>query len=168
MGKYESPEYTVKMKEGPFEIRAYKAFYIIEYESSVDPDVDAAFGTLFRYIRSNNDQHEKINMTIPVIKAFTPQGMKMAFVVPKEKWDHIPRPNDPRLTIRQFEEGVFAVITYSGRSTGDKEKMKTTELLQWIKDHQYEHQSHAMVAIYNGPYVPPFLRKNEVMVRIGT
>lgn len=60
------------------------------------------------------------------------------------------------------------MITYSGRSTGDKEKMKTTELLQWIKDHQYEHQSHAMVAIYNGPYVPPFLRKNEVMVRIGT
>jgi len=166
MSRYESPEYEIKDKVDEFELREYKEFYIVEYESESDPDLSYAFGTLFKYIGRGNDQNEQINMTIPVIKEVTTNGLKMAFVVPQSKWQNIPHPTDKRLKITRFDKGLFATITYTGLSTSAKEKKQIQLLDTWIADKQLSIISNFMIAIYNGPYILPMLRRNEIIVRV--
>ena len=114
MAKYERPEYTVLLSEEPFELREYRDFYIVEYDNAADPDVDSGFGTLFRYISKDNQANRKISMTVPVIQELSDNRTKMAFVVPKAEWEDIPQPNSPALTVKKFENGLFAVIQYGG------------------------------------------------------
>lgn len=166
MSKYESPDYKIKLKEGEFELRAYKDFYIVEYENASDPDLNYGFGTLFRYISKSNDRNENISMTIPVIKEVTEHGLKMAFVVPQSYWNNIPHPNDEKLKIGKFEEGTFATLTYSGSSTTHKEQKQIELLGTWIAEKNLTVRSNFMVAIYNGPYILPMFRRNEIIVRV--
>jgi len=166
MARYETPAYEVTLKEGNFELRIYKDFYIVEYENPNDPDLNYGFGTLFRYISKSNDRSEKISMTIPVIKEVTSKGLKMAFVVPQSFWDNIPRPTDETLKIGKFEEGLFATLTYTGSWTTEKEQKQIKRLEAWVAEKQLSIASNYMVAAYNGPFVPPMLRRNEVMVRV--
>ncbi len=166
MSHYETPEYEVKVKDGHFEKREYKDFYIVEYENPNDPDVSSGFGTLFQYIGKTNDQNEKISMTIPVIKEITSSGMKMAFVVPQSKWQNIPKPTDKRLKITKFDKGTFASVTYSGSSTSSKEIEQIQRLEAWLVKNNLTKDSNFMIAIYNGPYILPMFRRNEILVRV--
>lgn len=168
MSKYETPDYTVIEKEGPFEIRLYDDFFIVEYENQNDPDINYGFGTLFKYISKDNAQNEKINMTIPVFKETTGTGTKMAFVIPKNKWENIPKPNDSRLSIQPFEKGTFACIIYSGSWSDTKEKEQMQRLEIWLKQKNLKPISTMMVAVYNGPFIPAPFRRNEILVRIDT
>lgn len=166
MGHYETPEYTVTLKDDNFELREYKDFYIVEYDNPNDPDLSYGFGTLFQYIGKTNDQNEKINMTIPVIKEITSSGMKMAFVVPQSKWHNIPLPTDKRLKITKFDKGTFASIAYSGSSTSSKEIEQIQRLEAWLVKNNLTKDSNFMIAIYNGPYILPMFRRNEILVRV--
>ena len=167
MSHYETPDYDVLEKEAHFEIREYKDFYMVEYDNPTDPDLSYGFGTLFKYISKSNDQNEKISMTIPVIKEVTAQGMKMAFVVPQSNWNNIPLPTDKRLTVTKFEKGTFAANTYSGSSYTKKEQQQIELLESWILKKDLKPHSNYMIAIYNGPYVPPMFKRNEILVRVS-
>lgn len=166
MGKYESPDYTVILGERSFELRKYKNFSVVEFESSPETERNTAFRTLFRYIASDNEANEKIPMTIPVIVEKDTQARKMAFVVPQKYKNDIPRPKDSSLTIQKFQEGLFATITYSGKNTPSKEKKAMSLLKDWVDKKGYREQSNYMVAVYNGPFSLPFMRRNEVWVRV--
>lgn len=166
MGKYESPEYEVVLKEDSFELRRYASFYVVEYDNEEDPNSDNGFGTLFRYISNDNAEKQKISMTVPVIEELSGKGMKMAFVVPKEYWDKTPKPNNPHLSIKAFESGTFAVIRYGGLPSRNKEKQNLKLLEAWIAVKGYKKRSNAMLAFYNAPFTPPVFRRNEIMVRV--
>ena len=116
MSKYETPEYEVIIGEDEYEIRKYLDFYIVEYENVDDLESSEGFGTLFKYISSNNKENEKISMTTPVIREVSEKKQKMAFVVPGKFGEKIPEPNSPNLNIKKFDQGLFAVIRYSGLS----------------------------------------------------
>ena len=167
MGRYETPEYDVIEKEGNFEIRDYSDFYIVEYANAHDPNMNNGFGTLFNYISKGNKQHEKINMTVPVIMESTETGSKMAFILPKDNWQNIPEPNDDRLRVQPFQKGRFACIQYSGSWSSQKEQENTQKLREWLKSKNLTPQSTMMMAVYNGPYVPAVFRRNEILVRIS-
>lgn len=166
MGKYESPDYTVIIRERSFELRKYKNFAVVEYEGSPKTERNTAFRTLFRYIGSDNEENEKIPMTIPVIVEKNTQSRKMAFVVPQRYKNDIPRPKDSNLSIQKFQEGLFATITYSGKNTSSKEQKAMKLLKEWVDKKGYREQSNYMVAVYNGPFTLPFMRRNEVWVRV--
>lgn len=166
MSNYESPDYVVERQNDPFEIRRYNDFYIIEYSDVTDTDAENGFGTLFRYISSNNKSEEKLSMTIPVIQEISKESMKMAFVIPKSNWKNIPEPNSNKLTIKKIDTGLFAVVSYSGRSNHKKEKEMKLKLSDWIEKNSFKIDSNYMLAFYNAPFTPGILRHNEVMVRI--
>lgn len=166
MSKYESPDYTVLIRERDCELRKYKNFAVVEYQSSPETERNTAFRTLFRYIASDNEENEKIPMTIPVIVEKDKQSRKMAFVVPQKYKNDIPRPKDSNLTIQKFQEGLFATIQYSGKNTPSKEKKAMNLLQDWVTKKGYREQSNYMVAVYNGPFTLPFMRRNEVWVRV--
>lgn len=90
----------------------------------------------------------------------------MAFVVPEKYRDHIPDPNSPNLTVRRFEEGLFAAVCYSGRTREGKELRMMNKLHRWLEDKGYQRASDYMVAVYNGPFTLPTVRRNEVWVSV--
>lgn len=166
MSKYERPEYKVILSEPPFEIRLYEAFWIVEYSNEADPDILNGFGTLFRYISNENEDRQKINMTVPVIEEMLEGRMKMAFVVPKEHWNDIPQPENKLLSLKKFESGLFGVIRYSGRSDSSRENEMKKNLDGWLNENEYRSVDNYMLAFYNPPFTPPILRRNEILVRI--
>jgi len=166
MGIYESPEYEIIKKEDRFEIRNYNEFYVVEYDNDSDPGIQNGFGTLFRYISSENRENQKIKMTVPVIEEVLGDKKKMAFFVSGKFGNRIPEPTSPNLSIRKFEGGIFAAIRYSGYSNKAKERTMEKALSIWIKSKGYSEASNYMLAFYNAPFSPPFLRRNEILVRL--
>lgn len=166
MGKYETPDYDVLEKEHAFELRKYAHFYIVEYDNKEDPDIDHGFRTLFKYISSENKENEKISMTVPVIQEEAQYNRKMAFVVPKKHWEHVPEPTDPHLHVDRFEEGLFAVVRFSGKRDKIKELSMKKELNKWVAEKGLKKQSAFMVASYNGPFTLPMFNRNEIWVRV--
>lgn len=167
MSKYETPNYDVLVKEKEFEIRKYADFFIVEYENKNDPEIKNGFGSLFKYISNDNKENEKISMTIPVIQEETEEKKKMAFVVPEKFSNQIPEPNNPNLKVKNFDEGLFGSIQYSGFSNKSKELKMKKRLDEWLLEKGYQKQSNYMLAFYNAPFVPPMLRRNEILVRIS-
>lgn len=166
MSKYETLDYDVILKDGDFEIREYFDFHIVEYDNENDPNIESGFGTLFKYISSDNRENEKISMTIPVIEELDGEKKKMAFVVPGKFGDRIPEPNNSNLNIKKFNRGLFATVLYSGFSNKSKEAKMKKRLYEWLQVKGYEIQSNYMLAFYNPPIVPPMFRRNEILVRI--
>lgn len=166
MSKYESPDYTVVLKDDPFEVRKYIDFFMVEYDNDQDPEIARGFGSLFSYISSDNKANEKISMTVPVIEEVTQGKKKMAFVVPGKFGDQIPEPNNPNLSAKKFNEGLFCVIKYSGFSNTNKEAKMQKKLKEWIEINGYKAISNVMLAFYNAPFTPPMFRRNEVWVRV--
>ncbi|OJF92817.1 heme-binding protein [Alkalibacterium sp. 20] len=166
MSKYETPDYDLVLEDDPYEIRKYVDFYMVEYDNRDDPKIDKGFGTLFKYISSDNKENEKISMTIPVIKEETDENMTIAFVVPEKYWGNIPEPNNPNLKIEKFDEGLFATVRYSGKTSKAKESKMKEKLKEWVEGKSYVKQSNYMVAVYDGPLTLPMRRRNEVWVRI--
>lgn len=166
MGRYETPDYKVVAGEGEFEIRDYDTFYVVEYDNEDDPGIQGGFGALFRYISSDNRENRKISMTVPVIEEVMPDRLKMAFVVPGEFKDRIPKPSNRNLDIRRFDGGLFAAIRYSGFSNEQKEDMMKKRLSVWVREKGYEETSNYMLAFYNAPFTLPMIRRNEILVRV--
>ncbi|NTW70963.1 MAG: heme-binding protein [Eubacteriaceae bacterium] len=166
MARYERPKFEVILTESSFELRKYKDFYIVEYSNENDPEIENGFGTLFRYISRENKTLQKISMTVPVIEEIAGNQMKMAFVVPKMQWDHIPEPNSHLLSVKKFESGIFAVIKYSGFSNEGKEHIMIEKLSDWVVAKNYQEASNYMLAFFNPPFTPPMFRHNEIMVRV--
>jgi len=166
MSVYETPDYEVKLKESSFEIRQYSDFLMVEYDNEEDPLSNNGFGTLFRYISNDNEEKQRISMTIPVIEEMTENKRKMAFVVSKKHWEHTPKPNDPNLSIKSFDSGSFAVIRYSGLSNRQKEQKNWERLVEWVDQKGYRRVSNAMLAFYNSPFALPMVRRNEIMVKV--
>ncbi len=167
MGRYETPEYKVLVKEDEFEIREYTDFYIVEYDNDNDPGIQKGFGTLFNYISSDNKENQKISMTIPVIEEIVQDKKKMAFVVPGKFKEKIPEPNNRNLSVRKFNEGMFAAIRYSGFSNQSKEDSMKKKLSEWLAAKGYGEVSNYMLAFYNAPFTLPMMRRNEILVRVN-
>lgn len=164
VGKYETPDYDVIFKEEDYEIRKYFGFSIVEYENKEGNM--SGFRTLFNYISDDNKENQKISMTTPVIQDVAKDDNKMAFVVPKKFADQIPEPNNPNLKVKKFDQGLFAVIRYSGASNRNKEVKMNKKLEDWINRNGYEKESEYILAFYNPPFVPGVFKRNEIWIRV--
>ncbi len=170
MSKYETLDYEILFREEIYEIRYYFDFYVVEYECLKDPNMEYGFSTLFDYISNDNQENIKIPMTVPVLQNEFSKYKTMAFIIPAKFGQNIPKPNNPNLSIKKFESGLFATIRYSGIYDGPKKskqaKMKK-KLDQWIISQNYTIESDSIFVTYNSPFVLPLFRKNELWVRIS-
>ena len=167
-GGYETPDYQTSVSEGAFEVRDYPSMVVA---TSAMPqskgERNSAFMTLFGYISGKNDAGEKIAMTSPVFTTKQKQGQAMSFVVPTDVAKRgAPEATDPNVTITTRPAGRFATYRYSGRWTEVKTRKAREALLEWTRDKGYETLGSVEIANYDPPFTPPFLRRNEVLVRI--
>lgn len=164
MGKYPSPTYQVLKKDHRFELRHYETFYTV---SAPDTSLSGknAFRQLFSYIKGLNKENKQLSMTVPVINDLKEQPT-LEFVIPKEHYDDIPSPMDSELTIKKHSAKNVAVYRFSGFSSKRKIEKIKEKLLTKINQEGFNPEEDIILARYNPPIVPPFFRKNELLIEI--
>jgi hypothetical protein len=180
----EEAEYTVVFKEQNFELRRYESHILAE--TVVDGDFDSAgnkaFSRLFKYISGNNKSRKKVEMTPPVgqvaasekIDMTSPVGQQgvngrwaVSFMMPASfSLETIPEPEDPSVILRQVPARHIAAVRYSG-FWSEKGYLRNKEKLEvWIEEKGLRVVGEPVWARYNPPFMPWFMRRNEVLVPV--
>lgn len=169
MSFIETAKYNVIQKfENRIELRNYPTLYLATTLSPIDKNYSGGFNNVFRYISGNNVNNEKISMTTPVVSTIVNQQLKTQFLVPSKFGSNPPQPSGNDVTIETLEEGVYLVIQFNGKWTEANFNQADSVLLSFIKQNNYTIQSERILLRYQGPMVPGFLRRNEIMYKIET
>ena len=163
----EQASYKVLLKEGNFEVRLYEPMVLVV---STENDLKgySGFNILFNYISGQNKESKKIAMTAPVINNLDNEQPSMAFVMPKEySLEKLPQPTEPELQIKEISERHIASISFSGNINQETVDRKKQDLLKWLKERNITAIGSAELARYNPPFMPGFLRRNEVLIEIN-
>ena len=160
----EEVKFDIVHKNEVYEIRKYSERLVVQAINDKD---SGTFRKLFNYISGENNSSKKIEMTTPVTQMKKNNMSFMQFYLPSEfnkKTTPIPTNSDIEITL--MEEGYFAVIRYSGRSS-DKNFVKYTEILrEKLLEHKILINGSAIKATYNPPWTLPLFRRNEAMFNI--
>jgi hypothetical protein len=182
----EIPKYRVLEQEGAYELREYSPYLLAEteVEAGFMNAGNIAFGRLFRYISGANSAQTEIAMTAPVEQRERGTGEKIAMTAPVEQScdegvyrvgfvvpskftrETVPKPLDPRVSIREVGARKVAAWRYSGRWTEENFREHEQQLRQILlrKKLQAEAGDSAIIARYDAPFMPWFIRRNEVLV----
>ena len=161
---YEEPPFNIVHQTEVYEIRHYVDRLAVQATYN---NQDSNFRMLFNYISGANVNSEKIKMTTPVTIYKLSSEEVMQFFLPLKFTDKTaPLPTDPRVRLTIIEEGYYAVIRYSGR-TSDKNFHKHIKILREnLSEDNIEIIGPSIKAIYNGPFTLPILRRNEAMLQV--
>jgi hypothetical protein len=125
------------------------------------------FTEAFNYISGNNENHSKISMTTPVLNELEGK-LTTAFVMPKQyKIEDLPKPSSKNLDLKQVDQRKCAAISFSGNSNASQVQSKVEELRRWMKSKGITPIGNFQLARYNPPFIPGFLKRNEVLVEIA-
>jgi len=163
-------KYKVVREVGKVEIRVYPKIVIAKVE---DPNVDA-FNLLYNFITGGNKQKEKVKMTSPVVSqkiAMTSPVLSdtgaMAFVMPEEfTLETTPEPSDNRVKIAEIPERLVAALCFSGGWSEAHFEKETQELLDELAKAEIKTKGKVFTMLYNPPFIPGFLRRNEVAIEV--
>lgn len=159
----ETPDYKTLEQDGKFEVREYPAMTIARTAMG-----DGDFMRLFRYISGGNETEQKIAMTAPVLVQHQGEDKGMSFVVPREvAAKKVPAPKASDVSVDEMPAAKFAVFTYSGRRTDANEAEALAKLRAWTKKKNLQTEGEPMFAYYDPPWTLPFMRRNEVMLRVA-
>lgn len=167
----EQPTYKVLSTKSGIEVRDYYEYWIAECRVDNVDDLSMAssraFRYLFNYISGDNSVSQKIAMTSPVQQMPSESGWLVSFVVPKDvSVGDIPVPSSSLIAIRKVDGGKYAALRYSGLWNAAKFAEKSAELLKACDDLGLKVVGVVSSAVYNPPFMPAFLRRNEVLVRL--
>ncbi len=164
----ETPQYKLVEKDGAFEIRDYPAMVLVSTGmANANPNEGTSFMRLFRYISGDNANEQKISMTTPVLTSQDDGGRQMSFVVPQEIAEKgAPYANSTQVRLDTLAAGRFAAYRFSGAWDVEKFETAKAELMAWLEQQKLFAQYEPMIANYDPPYTPSFLKRNEILVRI--
>ena len=166
----ETVKYEVTHKIGKVEIRRYPKIVLAKVENS---EVDA-FGILYKFITGNNRQKTKVKMTTPVVSqqiAMTSPVLSdtgsMAFVMPAEyAIETTPEPADSHVRISEVPSRLVAALRFSGGWSEAHFEKEKEELLDELSRAKIKTRGSVFTMLYNPPFIPGFLRRNEVAIEI--
>ena len=176
----EEPDYELVRGGDDYEIREYAPYLVAETTvgGGFDETGNAAFKRLAGYIFGDNrkpdaagpdaDESMRMKMTVPVTRHRDGGSTVYRFVMERAyDRDSLPVPNDERVTIRRVPGGTVAVLRYRGRITAARFAEQATRLRAALERDRLQPVGEAVSAVYNGPFTPPFLRRNEVLIRLA-
>lgn len=167
--KVPEPNYQVVKNDGAIEIRDYPPIIVaqIQVEGERYTAINSGFKILADYIFGNNIAKEKIAMTSPVIQQKHGEKWDVRFVMPTESTlKSLPKPNNKDIFIFEIPATKYVVIQFSGRNTQTNLDYHYALLLDYLSKHQLKQKGDPIFAFYNPPWILPFLRRNEIMVKI--
>lgn len=174
---YEEPRYAVveRLDRG-VEIRAYAARVAVETDARGQRDGEA-FGRLFRYITGANAGGDRIAMTTPV----ETEGQLIAMTVPVEQGAggtmrfYLPRkiaeagapePTEAGVRLVHIAPERLAVLRFTGSAPSDERGRQAESLNQVLVASGRRPTEPSFFMGYDPPFSVPFLRRNEVAVRL--
>jgi hypothetical protein len=180
----EKAKYTVLEKEDGFEIRKYDPQIVAE--TFVEGDLEKAgsegFRRLYDYISGENTKKQSISMTAPVsqetgsnkiaMTAPVKQEMKnnrwrITFLMPAEyTLETLPEPNDTRVRLAEESGRLMVALKYSGTWSEEGYQENRVLLEEYIQKRGLTKTGEPVWARYDPPFMPWFLRRNEVLIPI--
>ena len=109
----------------------------------------------------------KIAMTAPVTQAAAADGYVIQFSMPAG-WtlETLPKPLDPRVTLRALPARTVAVIRYSGTWSQANYEEHVQALQAAASTAGLHWHGEPVWARYDAPWKPWFLRRNEIMLEL--
>ena len=180
----EEPDYKIIRTFDNVEVRQYAPYVVAEVvlETSAEDAGSQAFPILAGYIFGKNKGERKFAMTAPVTQTAAPVrmdmtapvtqaavagGMRVQFVLPKGvTLATAPEPTDPRVQLRVVPTGTWAVIRYSGTWSQANYLEHLGDLKAALEAAGMATQGEPVLARYNAPFTPWFLRRNEIWLAL--
>jgi len=188
------PPYDVLSEQNGYEIRQYAPQLVAEVEvtGNFTEATNRGFRALADYIFGNNTApggdapdasesiamtapviereatSEAIAMTAPVIEATESEGRHVVTFVMPEKYtlETLPKPKNPEVRIVEVPARTCAVLRFSGNVGPKKAEERKQELIGYLERDGRAYAGLPMLAQYNPPWTPPFMRRNEVLVEL--
>ena len=174
----EEPPHVVVLNDGDFQIRDYPSLTIAEVTVRADRNTAAyaGFRKLAGYIFGGNAQKQNIEMTAPVIEARVEpsdagrdprESWIIRFVMPRD-WSlaNLPKPDDGDIRLHELPPTRFAVLRFAGVAEDGSTVAKTAELHTILQARGLKASGPPLIAQYNPPWIPGFMRRNEIMIPI--
>ena len=180
----QEPDFEVIKKFDNIELRQYAPYVVAEVVLNATADVagSQAFPILAGYIFGKNKGEKKLAMTAPVTQTAAPVrldmtapvtqaavagGMLVQFVLPKGvTLATAPEPTDPRVNLRLVPAGTWAVIRYSGTWSQANYQEHLDQLKTALETAGVATQGEPVLARYNPPFMPWFMRRNEIWLAL--
>lgn len=163
-------KYEVLRKLDKVEIRRYPSLIT----ARADGYGEGGFDLLFRFITCENRQKAKVKMTAPVVSekiemtapVLSDRG-SLAFVMPEGyTLETTPEPMDKRVKTTQVPVRLVAVLRFSGRWSESIFSKRTKELLEALTKAKIKTKGNVFAMLYNAPFTPWFMRRNEVTIEV--
>jgi hypothetical protein len=180
----EEPSYSVLETEGDFELREYSSYIVAEtyLEGHFDEVGNEGFRRLADYIGGKNKKRTTISMTAPVSQSPESEKIEMTSPVSQERENHrwritfmmpsiytmktLPLPDDDRISLREEKPKIVAVIRYAGTWGKKRYEEHKEKLMNWIVKRGWEQIGEPVWARYDPPFMPWFLRRNEIFIPV--
>jgi DNA gyrase inhibitor GyrI len=180
----EQPKYRRLLADRPFELREYPPLLVAEtFQTGSRKDaLNRGFRQLAGYIFAKSRGGQKISMTAPVVQdreqiAMTASVVqdqsdigtwRTRFIMPaKYSRATLPRPPDG-VSIAEIPSRRVAVLKFSGSSEDSALAAREAELRHWMSEKDLHAIGGAEYAFYNSPFIPTFMRRNEILIPIPT
>jgi hypothetical protein len=176
--------YRVIEADGPFEMRRIEPHVVAGtfVKGDFERVGQEGFRRLVEYIWGANLKQSRLPMTAPVVQEPASEKIAMTAPVGQEKAGDryritflmpsqyalasLPQPTDRRIRLRAESARTVAAIRYTGfwsRSRYDDHERKLGE---WIQQRGLEPVGEPVWARYDPPFVPWFLRRNEILIEV--
>jgi hypothetical protein len=181
----EEAKYAVLEREGDFELRQYQPHIVAEtlVEGDFQEVGNEGFRRLYDYISGKNRKQQAIPMTAPLSQEATLEKIPMTAPVNQEKeggkWRitflmpsqytmaTLPEPLDPRVKLTKVPGLLMAALSYSGTWGRVRYEEKENRLKELIRQRGLKMVGEPIFARYNPPFMPWFLRRNEVLTLVA-
>ena len=180
----EEPKFDVIRQIDTVELRQYAPYVVAEVvlDATAEDAGSQAFPILAGYIFGKNKGERKfamtapvtqtaapvkMDMTAPVTQAAVPGGMRVQFVLPEGvTLESAPEPLDPRVKLRLVPASQWAAIRYSGTWSQANYDEHLGKLQAALAAAGVSIQGQPVLARYNGPMTPWFMRRNEIWLAL--
>ena len=167
---YKEPNFTLLYSKKNIEVREYDEYIVaktkvsLEHGRKLDNNM---FRTLASYIFGRNENNQKIPMTAPVTTFKDNNAYNMLFyMLDSNDIKDLPNPSGQNITFEKFKLEKCAVIRFSWFVNNQKITKYTNKLKKFLNDNGYEPISPFMINRYDSPWKLPFMRRNEILVKI--
>ncbi len=167
---YKEPEYSLLNKNRNIEIRQYGEYIVARTSVPLNNGKELEnnmFRTLASYIFRGNQKNQYIHMTAPVTTFKDDNAYNMFFyMLNTNDIADLPNPSGQDITFEKFNLGKCAVISFSGLVNDRKVIKYKNKLQKFLNQGDYKAISAFMINRYDSPWTLPFMRRNEILVKI--
>jgi hypothetical protein len=171
-------------QDGPFEMRLIEPHVVAE--TSVEGDFERVgnegFRRLVAHIGGANRNQARISMTAPVVQEPASEEIattapvaqervgdryRITFLMPSQyTLETLPQPTDTRIRLSAKPMRNVAAIRYTGFWSRSRYDDHERRLREWIERRGLEPVREPVWARYDPPFMPWFLRRNEVLIEV--